>query len=260
MNDIGLPSHSGINWNMAGDVGTAVYGGGDSKMVAIFYNRPMHQQAQSVAEGRPVYKDTPYVRIHPPGERHNIVDRPATQQDASRFPIQWNQYLKGQEQRPDGTPIDLLYPEHPAIAATLRANGVFTVEQCAELSGPAIDNIGMGSQRYSNDAKKYMEVAGRGVKASQLRHELEDRDRQIHTLSRQVEEMKEIIANLQHANMQSTNLEQVQAMIAGAMARPQHMPARSFDTSTSMINATHPSKATSKPLKGIVGKKSRVRL
>ena len=37
--------------------------------------------------------------------------------------------MQNKAQVPEGTPIDLLYPENPAIGATLRGSGVQTIEQ-----------------------------------------------------------------------------------------------------------------------------------
>jgi hypothetical protein len=249
-------SHTNINWN--GHVGTVEYGGGDKGQVVMFYNRPVVDSAASQAAGCPKYKDVPFVRIHPPGERNNIVDKPATGEHARRWPAQWRQFIEGKQQEIEGTPIDLLYPDQPSVGATLRANGVYTIDQCAELSGPAIDNIGMGAQHWSNAAKKYMQAANRGVKASQMLHELDARDREIHTLKRQVEEMKGIIQNLQAANAVAPSLEQIQAAIAGASLRPQYpQQARqhAFDPAVSMINAAG---AAARPSRQ--PKKSRTRL
>lgn len=156
--DEGFASHTGINWQ--GNVGVVEYGN-DRNMIAMFYVKSVLVPAKSNEHGRPYHEDQVFVRIHPPGERLNIVDRPVKDSDKRRWPIQWAQFQQNQEQHPEGTPVDLLYPAHPSVAATLRANGVFTIEQCAELSGPAIDSIGMGAQRYSNDAKKYLELANR---------------------------------------------------------------------------------------------------
>src|SRR5271166_1464648 len=126
-----------ITWR--GDVGTVEYGGGDKSLVVFFYNKAVPQPGKSKAAGRPMYENVTFVRMAPPGEKLNIVDRPARGEDARRFPLQWAQFEKNAEQIPDGTPIDLLYPENPAISATLRASGVHTVEQCAEMSAHAID-------------------------------------------------------------------------------------------------------------------------
>jgi len=212
-------SPTGIDWN--GKVGVVKYGSGDN-MVAMFYTRPQHNPAKSTAEGRPIYDDVTYVRIHPPGERLNIVDRPATRQDQQRYAIQWAQFSQNQQQIPEGTPIDLLYPNQPSVGAMLRASGVFTVEQCAELSGPAIDSIGMGAQRYSNDAQKYLQASAKGVKASVLKAELDERDSQIRTLTHTVEMLTAEVQQLRENALNSVGMAQVQQLIAGQHpTRPQ---------------------------------------
>ena len=261
MADDGLASYTDIKWQ--GNVGTVEYGGGDRTMVAMFYNRPMHNPAKSTEKGSPQYEDRVYVRIHPPGERLNIVDRPATQQDQRRFPLQWSQFSTNRQQIPEGVPIDLLYPEQPSIAAMLRANGVHTVEQCAELSGPAIDSIGMGAQKYSNEAQKYLQAANKGVKASQLRHELEERDSQIRTLTHAVETLKGEVERLRDVNSQSVDLAAVQKLIAGQQVRPQYpagapkQMAPAFDPQTAQINSTHATADISREAKT---KRSRARI
>ncbi len=234
---------TGIEWQ--GDVGVVQYGGGDKNMICMFYNKAVHSPAKSTEAGRPVFQDQVYVRIHPPGERLNIVDRPANGSDAQRWPSQWHAFLQKKQQHPEGTPIDLLYPEHPAIPAMLRASSVHTVEQLANLSGPAIDAIGMGAQSYVNAAAKYLEMANKGVKAGQLRHELEERDRQIRVQAQQIAELNATVAQLKEQRGMAPSLETLQAMIAGAMQRPEHMPNRSFDAQTAMIAANHPTKVVS---------------
>lgn len=236
-------SATGINWN--GHVGTVQYGGGDQSMIAMFYNRPTANPGKSAEAGRPIFEDRVFVRIHPVGERLNIVDRPATTQDQRRFPTQWGQFKDNRQQIPEGTPIDLLYPEHPSIGASLRAGGVHTVEQCAELSGTAIDQLGMGAQRYCNDAQKYIQAANKGVGASQFRKELEERDSQIRTLTHTVDVLKGEVQRLMDANSNNVDLNTIKQLLAGQQLRPTY-PANApkqmspgFDSQTAMINATH---------------------
>src|SRR5438045_2741613 len=149
-----LPA-SGIDWQ--GEVGLVKYG--NDQQVVIFYNNSVPNPQKSKEVGRPYNEDKVYIRMHPPGERLNIIDRPANSTDARRFPLQWSQFQQNKEQTVAGTPISLLYPEHPSIGANLRACGVHTIEQCGELSGSAIDQIGMGAQQHCNNAKKYLESA-----------------------------------------------------------------------------------------------------
>lgn len=236
--------HTSISWQ--GNVGTVEYGGGDRGMVCMFYNRAVHNAAKSKEEGRQVFEDKVYVRIHPPGERLNIVDREANENDTRRWPAQWQQFSKNKAQQPDGTPIELLYPDYPSVAAMLRANGIATVEQCAELSAHAIENIGMGTQRYVNAAQVYLKASSKGVAATQMRAQLEERDREIRTLNHKVDSLMAEVENLRaHATM-PPDLAQLQAAIAGAMQRPVHMPSRGFDPQTALINANSPTAQVAK--------------
>ena len=236
MADDGFASPTNITWQ--GHTGMVEYGGGDRGMVCMFYNRAVHNPAKSAENGRPYYEDKVYVRIHPPGERLNIVDREMRQDDARRWPQQWSQFKANKQQQPEGTPIDLLYPDQPSIAAMLRGSGVLTIEQCAALSAEAIDTIGMGSQRYVNAAAKYLEAANKGVHATQMRHELEQRDREIKVLKQQLDTMKGTIEDLRKNASGVPDLGALPTLLAGVMQRPVSAPQASFDAQSAMINAT----------------------
>ena len=255
MDDFSTPT--GINWN--GDVGTVQYGGGDKNMVAMFYTKAKHNPAKSAESGRPVYEDTVFVRIHPPGERLNIVDRPAEAKDQRRFPIQWSQFKENRQQVPDGTPVDLLYNEQPSVAAMLRSHGVHTVEQLAELSADAIENIGMGCQTYVNAAAKYLQMSAKGVGASQLKRELDDRDRQIHTLTNTVNKLQtQLDRFMENQEQPQIDMAAIQRFIAGQQVRPLHpapkQTVQTFDSATAQINATSRSSEIAKT------KRSRARI
>jgi hypothetical protein len=238
-------SPSGINWN--GHTGTVQYGKSDGQVVQ-FYNRSVQNQAKTLEAGRPYHEDILYVRYFTPGEqRTQINDRPATQQDKLRWALQWGQFSQNKHQTVEGTPISVLYPDHPSIEAQCRSAGVYTVEQLAELSAHAIESVGMGCQTWVNYAAKYLEVANKGVSASKMRHELETRDSQIRVLEQQIGMLKKEISRMADGKQQAgMDLAQVQAMISQAMGRPvtpttpngQSIP-QTFDAQTAQINATH---------------------
>jgi len=238
MSEFGDLSPTGINWQ-GGGVGMVEYGGGAKGQLVIFYNKPVHDPIESRATGTPRYKDVVYVRVSPPGERLNVVDRPATRDDSRRWALQWAQFEQNKDQHPEGTPIEMLYPDRPAIGQTLRANGVPTIEMCAELSGNAIDSIGMGSQTWVNAAQKWMANANKAVGINQHRRDLEERDSQIRVLNQQIELMKEEIAALRANSSQSPQLADLQRMIAQAMERPKFPQGSSagIDVATAQINA-----------------------
>ena len=238
-------SPSGINWN--GYTGTVQYGKSDGQVV-MFYNRSVQNVAKTQEQGRPYFEDKIYVRYFTPGEqRTQINDRPANASDQMRWAMQWAQFQQNKAQTVEGTPISVLYPDHPSIEAQCRAAGVYTVEQLAALSAHAIESVGMGAQAWVNYAVKYLEVASRGVSASSMRRELDQRDGQIRVLEQTVGMLKDEIKRMSDGKQQAgMDLAQVQAMIAQAMGRPtipttpngQPVP-RTFDAQTAQINAGH---------------------
>jgi hypothetical protein len=235
MVDDAFAPHTGIRWN--GTTGVVEYGGGDRGMVCFFYNKAVPNPAKAAQEGRPVHENKVFVRIAPPGERLNIVEREATENDKMRFPMQWEQFRKNKQQVIEGTPIELLYPDQPAIAATLRGNGVQTVEMCADLSAHAIENVGMGCQTWVNYAKRYIEASRKGANESAHRREIEQIQRENKTLKSQIKMLKDQLDNVMQRQAQAPDLSTVQAMLAGLMQRPQHMPQQGFDSQTALINA-----------------------
>lgn len=251
-------AHQKINWH--GDVGVVQYGGGDPSMVVMFFMKPISNPAKSVEAGRPFFDDKIFVRIHPPGERLNIVEREANEQDKRRFPMQWAQFKDNAPQVCDGTPVDMLFASKPSIGAVLKASGVHTVEQCAALSAHAIETIGMGAQQWVNEAIRYLEVANKGVKASQLKAALEEKDREIsslkHTLGLVQEELERIREN-QNQTVTMADVQQMMANQGGNGKRGVFAPGKqlnpNFDAQSAQINATH---ATRDLAKGKVAKKA----
>lgn len=250
--------HSDIKWS--GDVGVVQYGPGDSKMIVMFYLKPVLNQGASQAEGRQIYDDKIYVRIHPPGERLNIIDREATTQDKRRFPMQWHQFQQNSPQESSGTPIEMLYPAQPSIPAALRASGVHTIEQCSELSAHAIENIGMGAQQWVNEATRYLQLSNKGVKHSEMKKALDEKDRELHSLKHKLDLVMTELNHLRDRASQSVTADEVQQMVANGGQpgrRPLYAPGkqlnRNFDVQTAQIAATHVTKdlAKAKPQKAL---------
>lgn len=230
-------SPSGIKWETE-HVGMVQYGAGDAGMVVMFYNKAVHNPQKSATEGRPIYEDAIFVKIHAPGERLNIIDRPATDDDRRRWPMQWHQFQQQKQQTPEGTPVDLLYPEHPSIPSMLRAYNVHTIEHLANLSGNAIDNLGMGAQRYVNDARRFLDQSEKGKGSTAVRKQIEDLESKLRVSQQQVEQLKGIVAQMQNQQQGMPNLAQLQQMLAGVMQVPAQAP--QIDGQAHMINNNHP--------------------
>ncbi len=249
------------NWG-----GIVEYGPGDAGMIVLFYLKPVINPAESTKQSRPVYDDKVFVRIHPPGERLNIIDRLATDQDKKRWPMQWAQFRDNAPQSSSGTPVDLLYPAQPSIPAALKASGVHTVEQLAELSAHAIENIGMGGQQWVNDAQRYLQVANKGVKASELKKLLEDRDREIASQKNTIELLTAEVQHLREHAQQTVTMQDVQQMLANQGGhqghRAQFAPGKQqpFDAQAAQIAANHITNDLAKAKTKPAAKRARLRV
>lgn len=202
--------------------GAANSGATDDQMIVGFYRRSILNRSKSQEKGIPVYEARDFVKIQHPGESYNVVDKEATEVEKRRWPQRWQQYVEGISQTPDGIPINLLFPHRPEVEATLKGYNIHTVEQLANLSGTAIQTVGMGCQEWVNGAAKYLEHARKGVDHHQHAAELSKRDAVIATMKRQVDDLTNIVNQLKHAQQQTV------------------VP-HNFDYQTAQINTTHAS-------------------
>lgn len=192
-----LPNPTGIDWASADKTYGQVKFGDDSTNVVIFYTRSVFNAAKSRAAGARHYDNETWVKMHPPGEKLNIIDRPATDFDKRKYPGQWNMFLQNKTQVPEGTPIDLLFPNNPAVADNLRAFGVHTIQQCANLSAHALTTIGMGAQDWQNMAKQYLDSASNGSAFLAMRAELDKKDQELRVMRQQYDNLQAQLLDLQ---------------------------------------------------------------
>ena len=207
---------TGIDWHGGGQTGTVRWGE-DKNLLVMFYNKSVHVATE---EGRPIHRDQIFVKIQHPGEMLNIIDRPVKEEDKHRFRQQWSNFVHDRTQVPEGTPIDLLFPNHPAVADNLRGFGVFTVEQCEALSAVAIDTIGRGAQEYQSRAKKYLEMSNKGAsfhilqkENDELRQRLRIQEGQIESLKKQFESVTLRITDPVRASLQPPFMANVDAQV-----------------------------------------------
>lgn len=137
--------------------------GDDNKVWAVFRMHPVVDVLASKDAGITIKKDVPYVKITQPGESNTqVYDQPATDADVARFPRQWAAFKANQEQTVSGSPLELLFPESPAIVENLRAVGFRTIQQLAEANDTALQGIGMGQRMWHEKAKAYLAAADKG--------------------------------------------------------------------------------------------------
>lgn len=179
----------GIEWNPGGMSGTVKYGN-DRNTLVVFFNKAVENPAKSLAANRRITENQIFIKIQHPGENYNIIERPVKDEDKYRYRDMWQKFLMNRQQIPEGTPIDLLFPNNPAFAENLRGAGVHTIEQCAELSAIAIENVGRGGQECVNRAKQYLASAEKGAGYHQLRKKLDEYETLFRVQNTQIEQLK----------------------------------------------------------------------
>lgn len=161
----------------------------DNKLYVEFYRKPVLQPGESRAAGRAVYKEVDYVRIHVPGDKASVVERPVSQQDEFRFQDRYNKWKAGQEEAVTGTPLSALPGMTPSKVEEYKFFKLVTVEQLAE----ANDNLGgkfMSFQADKQRAKAFMEVARNNAPIEKMNEELQKRDAEIENLKTMVEALQ----------------------------------------------------------------------
>lgn len=161
----------------------------DNKLYVEFYRKPVMQPGKSREAGRAVYDEIDYVRIHVPGDKASVIERPLTQQDVFRFQDRYNKWKAGQEEAVTGTPLSALPGMTPSKVEEYKFFKLVTVEQLAE----ANDNLGgkfMSFQADKQRAKAFMEVARNNAPIEKMNEELQKRDAEIENLKTMVEALQ----------------------------------------------------------------------
>jgi hypothetical protein len=161
----------------------------DSALHIEFSRKPLMNVALSKEQGRAVYEEEDFIRIHVPGDKLTVIERPVDEIDARRFADRYAKWKAGQGEAVTGTPINALPGMTQAKVEEYRFFKVLTVEQLAE----AQDGLGAKFMSFHEDkrrAKAFLEVARGNAPLEKMQDELRERDVAI-------EEMKTQIAALQ---------------------------------------------------------------
>lgn len=160
----------------------------DKKLYVQFYTRAVMNNFKSAQEGRPIFDELDFVRIIIPGDRNNVVDTEVTPEHKMRFEAQYERFKKNQDQASSGTPLEAWPQMTVGTVAELKAQGIHTVEQLADLP----DNLAqkfMGSHALRAKAKTFLEAAAGQAANTKLEQELASRDNEIEVLKRQVQQL-----------------------------------------------------------------------
>ena len=161
----------------------------DSKLYIEFYRKPVMHHAKSKDAGRAIYDEVDYIRIHTPGDKSSVIDKPITALDIQRFSDRYNKWKAGQAEAVTGTPLTALPGITPSKAEEYKFFKIVTIEQLAD----APDNLGqkfMSFQQDKSRARAFMQVAANNAPIEKMNEELQKRDQVIEDMQAQLEALK----------------------------------------------------------------------
>lgn len=151
---------------------------------AKFHVVAKQDEVASAEAKRPVFRDVEYVEIRVPGDKYNIIDRPARDVDRKRFGAAYAAFKRGQSDQMTGTPLAEWPQATRSMVEEMKYHGVHTVEQLAALTDGNVQNIGpILSLRQK--AREFLEAAQSGVVPAALA----ERDARIAALEAKLEAM-----------------------------------------------------------------------
>lgn len=147
---------------------------GDENLLVKFEHDKEKDEAASLAEGRPIFKDIITIDIRIPGDR-DVTHRKMRQTDIERFPRHWAAFQArvGNHETVIGTPLDMWY--HPQMSkarvAELVHMNIHTVEQLVGAPDSQTARI-MGFQTLKTAAKSWLEATKSAAPVLELTEKL----------------------------------------------------------------------------------------
>lgn len=165
-------------------------------LTALFYSRPMKNEAESEAQGRPIFEPHDYVLIRIPSDAKSVIDREVKEEDKQRWPEAWRAYDGGEQGKVIGMPLREWNFLTTTRRMELEAMGLRTVEELAHMADGQKGRLGPDGRKLCDRARQFLE-AGDDIEV-ELRKDIQARDDEIKNmmaemaiLRRQVDEMRE---------------------------------------------------------------------
>ena len=168
---------------------------GDERLPVRFYMGALPDDAETAAQGRPIYRDVECIQIF--NSKDNVIDRPVRDTDKQRWPGAYNAWKATGASEPGavGTRLEHWPAMTRAQVEEYKFFKVFTVEQLAELPDATTQKI-MGAVKLKQLAKLYVEAAKGEAPFIRMQAEIDKRDGQIAELTAEVRRLTGIVEKL----------------------------------------------------------------
>lgn len=167
----------------------SVSGNADQALAVSFEPRANKLNARSAEEGRDIFEERIHVVIRIPGTK-DVIDRPVTDADKARFPLQWARFVNTKSTAVDGTPLEYVPFLNVAQIATLKALNIFSLEQAAVANDQVIMKFGPGGREIKDKCEAYIQAAKDSAIATKQADEINSLKAQIAELRDELHEKK----------------------------------------------------------------------
>jgi DNA-binding protein H-NS len=155
---------------------------GTDQAIPLFYMEPVELIAKSKEEGRPVFRDTEFVKIMLPGFK-DIVCRKVRPEDIDRWPQHYRKFKENNNTETIvGTPISQWNGIKPSQAAACKSLNILSVEALANLPDQPLRKLGPDCYELQKRAKDFLNAANSNSRISELESKLADALKQIEEL------------------------------------------------------------------------------
>lgn len=167
----------------------------DANLAVRFYTQAIQNDARSAEEGRPIFDDVEMIEIRVRGDRNNVVQRPARDDDRRRFRDAYAAFKDAKKEVGSGTPLAEWPIMSSSMVEELKYLGFHTVEHVSEADDSACAKVA-GLRTLKQKAQIFLDHAKGGAPLeamSKANQELQDRlaasERLNSDLSKQLEEL-----------------------------------------------------------------------
>lgn len=167
--------------------------------VPRFHMEAVEDAVATASAGRPIYRQEERVQIIQPGNPNSPVML-VNDDHRQKWPEQYARFRAGEEHTVDGTPIDNWPALKKVHVLELKAKGIFTIEQCAGLSDPACQTLGMGGTAIRSMAKAYLDDAEAIALVTMAVDQRDKAEALAATLQRQLDELTPLV-NQMHTEL-----------------------------------------------------------
>ena len=129
----------------------------EQKSVPRFHMRSVPDPEASEKAGHPMFKEVEYIEVRHPGAIHTIPCVRVKQKHIDTWPEHYRAFKEGVEVPLEGFAIEEWAPMTRSMSDTMKAIGVRTVEDLANMPETTVQQYGAAIQSWRLKAKKFLE-------------------------------------------------------------------------------------------------------